>query len=101
MAVQHISINRSAPHGDALYQGLVGLEAALTRLKDEVGAMPFMVDMTPDPDDYSYLEAQFGFPTGKGATAKAELESMLGKLTTDASVSNVASSMQQVFNFFA
>ena len=97
MAVQHISINRSSPHGDKLFQGLVGLEAALTILKDEAACMPFMVD----GNDYTYLEAQFGLTAGKGQTAKAELDSMLSRLTTNASVENVAASIQQVFNFFA
>lgn len=97
MAYQHISINVNSPHGQKLRLGLDYLEQALTILKDEVGAMPFMVDGS----NYAHLEQQFGLEAGKGSTAKAELESMLAKLTTDAQVTNVAASMQQVFNFFA
>lgn len=101
MAVQHISINTGTIHGRALREALDHLELGLTKLKDEVAAMPFMVDTDPNPDDYTYLETQFGLAAGDGAVAKAELESMLGKLTTDNSVTGVASAIQQVFNFFA
>ena len=99
MAVAHISITHSAaaPHARPLRKGLDLFEEALTILKDEVAAMPGMVDGS----DYTYLETQFGLPSGKGQSAKGELESVLGKLTTDASVTNVAAAIQQLLNTFA
>ncbi len=97
MPVTHISIDLAKRHGQSLRKGLDLLEEALTILNDEVAAMPSMVDGS----DYTYLEDQFGFPEGKGQTAKAELESLLGKFNTNDSVSNVKAATQQVLNYFA
>lgn len=97
MPVTHISINTSAPLGHKLRLALDYLESARDSLRDIVASMPGMVDGS----DYSYLEAQFGLQAGKGTTAKAELEALMGKLDTDASVTNVKAAMQQVFNYFA
>jgi hypothetical protein len=97
VAVQHIAIDETKPHGRKLRRGLDMLEEALTILNDEANAMPFMVDA----GNYAHLEAQFGLTAGKGVTAKAELESMLAKLNTNDQVTNVNAAIQQVFNFFA
>jgi hypothetical protein len=39
------------------------------RLRKLKEVMDTQVDLTPDPDDYSLLEAQFGIATGKGQEA--------------------------------
>ena len=97
MAYQHISIQQGSPLGGQLYNAISQLESSKAKLNELVNAMPYMVDGS----DYSHLEVQFGFETGKGETAKAELESMLAKINTDDSVTNVNAAMLQVFNFFA
>ena len=97
MAFSHIAINRGSALGGELYSAINSLQAALAKLNELTSAMPAMVDGS----DYTHLETQFGFDGGKGQTAKAELESMLAKLNTNDSVSNVNAAMAQVFNYFA
>ena len=49
--------------------------------------------------DYSQLEAQFGLPTGKGAAFYGELNSVVGKLESNTSQTNVAAAIEQFCNF--
>jgi len=97
MAVQHIAINKSAALGSRLYSAIDRLQSAIAELNELKNAMPYMVDN----GDHSHLEVQFGLNTGQGELAKGELESMLAKLNTNASVTDVNAAMQQVFNYFA
>lgn len=97
MSYQHISIDTTKRHGQRLRQGLDMIEQGLAMTNEEVNAMPFMLDGS----DYTHLESEFGFEAGKGQTAKAELESMMGKLNSDLEQTNIHAAMQQVFNFFA
>lgn len=97
MAVTHIPINVSSPKGHQLRLGLDYLEQAIVILRDVTASMPGMVD----GGNYSHLETQYGLPTGKGETAKAELETLMAKIDTDNAVSNVKATLQQVFNYFA
>lgn len=97
MSVNHISIDERKPHGRQLRRGLSLLREALAVLRAEAGAMTVMVDGS----DYVYLEDQFGFPAGKGQSAKGELESTLAKFNTDADVTNVKAATDQLLNFLS
>lgn len=97
MAYQHISINRASSLGGRLYNAIDQLQSSLAALNELKDAMPFMVDGA----DYSHLESEFGFQTGKGQLAKAEIDSLMAKLNTDAQVTAVNAAMKQVFNYFA
>lgn len=97
MAVSHIAINKSASLGGRLYSAIDRLQSALSELNELKDAMPGMVDN----GDHSHLETQFGFDVGRGELAKGELESMLFKLNTNTSVTDVNAAMHQVFNYFA
>ena len=63
----------------ALAEVLNGREHVL-RVRD---AMIQARDTTPDPDDYTALEAEFGVAeVGKGSTAFAEIDSLNGALAS-------------------
>jgi hypothetical protein len=95
MAAGAIPINRSVPEGAELYDAIRQLRGAIRRLTDIQASMVQQIDTAPNPDDYSLLETHFGLDAGLGDDAKAELDSMLSKLTTDASVSFVAAAIAQ------
>lgn len=97
MAVQHISIQKGSSLGGQLYNAVDSLQASLAKINELMAAMPYMVDGS----DYSHLETQFGFETGKGQLAKAEIESLMGKLNSNAQTQDVNAALQQVFNYFA
>jgi len=97
MAYQHITIALNSTHGRYLRNALSDLENARNSLRDIVAFMPTMVDGS----DYTHLEEQFGLETGKGESAKNELESLMGKIDVDSSVTNTKAAIQQVFNLFA
>ena len=95
MAAGAIPINRSVPEGSELYDAIRQLRSSIRRLTDIQASMVQLTDTTPDPDDYSLLEEHFGLDAGLGDDAKAELDSLIGKLTTDASVTFVAAAIAQ------
>ena len=60
----------------------------LLRVRD---AMVQARDVTPDPDDYTVLEAAFGMQAGNGVLAFAEVDSLNGALASiEASVRQCA-----------
>lgn len=97
MAVQHISIQKGSSLGGRLYSAIDRLQSSLAELNELKDSMPYMVDGS----DYSHLETQFGFETGKGQLAKAEIDSLMGKLNSNAQTQDVNAALQQVFNYFA
>lgn len=103
MQIQHISINRGSALGGRLYSAVDKLQSALVELNELKDCMPYMVDGEPEGEDtgFEYLETQFGLQVGKGALAKGEIESLMAKLNTNASVSDVQAALTQVFNYFA
>lgn len=61
----------------AMLKGLLDGREQLLRVRD---AMIQARDTTPDPDDYSQVEAQFGMPEGTGALAFAEVDALNGHM---------------------
>lgn len=97
MAVQHISIEKSSSLGAQLYTAIDQLQASLAKINELRLAMPYMVDGS----DYTHLETQFGLATGRGSLAKAEIDSLMAKLNSNAQTTDVNAALQQVFNYFA
>ena|SRR5690349_14273228 len=105
MAVTHIGFNANARTAarDRLRTLLANLENGLQQLINETGAMGTMVgpgDGSADVD-YATVASQYGIESNASARAAFnELLSVLGKLNTDASVSNVHAALLQAFNKF-
>ena len=97
MAVSHISIQKSSALGGQLYNAIDQLQSSLAKINELRLAMPYMVDGS----NYAHLETQFGFETGRGELAKAEIDSLMAKLNSNAQTSDVNAALQQVFNYFA
>ena len=87
-------------HGVILRQGLTQLESGFNSLNNVLNSMNHMVD--GDGSDIAHFDemvVRYGFPDT--TTAKAawdELNSVLAKLNTDASVTTVNSSLLQIFS---
>lgn len=81
--------------GNALLQGIRNLQQGIAQLLALQAIMVQAIDTTPNPDDYTALETAFGLATGDGADAKAEIDSLLSKFTTDSSVSSVLAARNQ------
>ena len=99
MAAKYIPVV-STEHGNALKLALKQLAQARSSLLAMQGIMTQAIDTTPDPDDYTLLETTFGLPAGQGAAAKAELDSVVSKITVDSSVTNVAAAITQAAAIF-
>lgn len=91
MAFAHIRINPASPKGSPLVNRLRNLKRTIAELQDDVLAMDFMIDA----GDYARLESEYGTDTGFGGELKNEVASLVAKLTTDASVSNVMAAINQ------
>lgn len=102
MAVTHILYNKGTQYGALLKAGLQGMEIAFDGLNNLKATMALMIDGDGSQDShFTYLANQFGFDTP--ALAKAgweELNSLLFKLNTNDSVSDVNAALLQVFNKF-
>lgn len=102
MAVSHISYSASTQHGALLHSALGGLEAKFDDLNDIHATMALMIDGDgSDASHFAYMATKFGF--ADNATAKAayeELSSLLFKLNTNSSVSDVNAALLQAFNKF-
>lgn len=102
MAVAHILYNKGSQYGALLKAGLQGMETALDSLNKIKATMALMIDGDGSQDShFAYIANQFGFETP--ALAKAgwdELNSVLFKLNTNGSVTDVNAALLQVFNKF-
>jgi hypothetical protein len=101
MAAQNLSFNRMSPAGARL----AGLIASLDRTRDiadEIQVMTLMIDGDGSDDaHYAEITTRYGFASNaKSHSAFDELNSVLGKLNTDGSVSNVKSAIAQAVNKF-
>jgi hypothetical protein len=95
MALGSIPIDRTKALGAELYDAIRSIQTGIARLVSLQAIMVQQIDTVPNPDDFSALETQFGFAAGLGDDAKAELDSLLSKFTTDASVSSVLAARNQ------
>lgn len=104
MAIQHIQFdgrnNGNVTHGLMLRTALNQLEEGRANLIKVRDAMALMVDGdTAVAANYGEVVTRFGF--GSNTDAKAafdEINSALGKITVDTSVSSVQSALLQLFN---
>jgi hypothetical protein len=102
MAVTHLTFNDQLPHGRLLRRGLSQLEEGLDNLNDTKASMALMIDGDgTQAAHFTYLTAKYGFSSDADAKAAwDELNSLLFKLNTNASVTDVAAAIAQVFNKF-
>jgi len=100
MAVNHISYSASTQHGALLHAALAQLEAKFDDLNDIHATMALMIDGDgSQAAHFPYMTSKFGFTSD--AVAKAaydELSSLLFKLNTNTSVTDVNAAMLQAFN---
>lgn len=101
MTVGHVLFTDTAAnaYGYHLRKALSALEDGRDDLTDILATMVQMIDGdSGNAANYTYMTERYGFTDN--ATAKAcfdELNSALGKLNTDGSVSNVHAAMNQCF----
>lgn len=102
MTVLHIQFNPGTQHGALLRSPLRKMEESLAEFQEIKGTMALMIDGDgSSPDHFAYIQEHFGFLNNDVAKAAwDELNSLLFKLTTNASVDNVNAAMLQVFNKF-
>lgn len=102
MAVSHLYFNETTAHGRQFRAHLIQTEQGYEGLNDDLAVMARMIDGDgSSADHFTYMTAKYGFPDN--ATAKAawdELNSLMGKLNTDGSVTFVNAALLQVFSKF-
>src|SRR4051812_2928911 len=100
MAFSHIQFNDQLPHGTKLRRGLSNLEEGLDGLNKIRDTMTLMIDGDgSNSTQFAEATTRFGFPDN--ASAKAawdELNSLLGKLNSDADQTSVHTAMTQAFS---
>ena len=104
MAIGHLKYNpQTSTHGKFVQSAVTSLKQGKRTLAEVLGFMAQMVDGdTANAANYTYLATALGCPDN--ATAKGifdELNSLNGKITTDASVSFVNAAIEQAFNKLA
>lgn len=102
MAVSHISYQQNTQHGAKLAGALVRLEDAFGDLNEIKNTMALMIDGDgSSATHFAYMQDKFGFVDNAGAKAAyEELASVLSKLNTNSSVTDVNAAILQVFNKF-
>lgn len=98
MAVGHIDFNRQTSHGQALANALALFEQGWTALANQLATM---VQMQDGGSSTQYIVDKYGFGTTANATAAVnELNSALGKLAVDTSVTSVNAALRQMLAKF-
>src|SRR5262245_54744953 len=98
MAIGHISYDKNSVEGQLLANTLAHLEQGLDGLKH---VRDTMIQMRDGSTSTTYIVGKFGFPdTAAADAAFAEIDSAVGKLTTDAQVTNVATALKQLQDKF-
>jgi hypothetical protein len=102
MAVAHIAYNHGSQHGAILHGALIQFENSFETINNLKETMTLMIDGDgSQAAHFTYMTDKFGF--ADDATAKAgydELASVLFKLNTNSSVSDVNAAILQVLNKF-
>lgn len=94
MSTSHVNFN----DGDFILTRKVREMVAAGRLfRDRLRELTAVGNTMIDGSDYSMLEAQFRCQAGAGQTLIGEMNSVLSKLDTDASVTNVLAAIDQLF----
>lgn len=102
MAVSHITYNQGTQHGALLKTALAQLESGLDRGNEILATMARMIDGDgSQAAHFAYMQAKFGFTDDAGAKAAyEELASLLSKLNTNGSVTDVNAALMQAFAKF-
>ena len=102
MAANHILFNDQSSYGGLLRRGLQSLESGLDFLEDVKGAMQMMIDGDGSAAaHFGEVRDRFGFTSdAKAKEAWEELNSLIFKLTTNNSVTDVGNAIVQAFNKF-
>lgn len=98
MAYNHIQIGISSTHGAQLRGVLSSLQSAQRGLLDQIAIMTTMIDGDgSQAAHFVEVTARYGFQSdAQSKAAYAELQSVSGKLSTDASVTFVDAAIKQV-----
>lgn len=102
MAVGHIGFNPASSHGGPLKDAITSFNDGLDQLNELFATMTQMKDGDgSQASHFDYAVAKFGFTDNVAAKAAYdELNSVLAKLNTDASVSNVNAAINQMIAKF-
>ena len=97
MAVAHISYNRETQYGRMIASAMTQIDEGRTGLIDLLGILAKMIDGDPSvAANYSYMVTKCGFTDNAGAMAGYnELNSLMLKLTSNASQIDVANAITQ------
>ncbi len=108
MTIAHIYFSAQTEYGKNLRSALTSVEDGTARLVQVRDTMTFMIDGDGSSStQFTEVVARFGFSvTGGDAAANAvaakaawdEMNSYIGKITTDASVSSVDAARKQLMN---
>ena len=102
MATTNFYIDTSKPHGAQLRSHLNALERGFDGLNDVLANIPHMIDGDgSDSAHFSEVTTRYGFvDNDRSKAAWEELQSVMAKLNTDASVSSVNAAILQAFAKF-
>lgn len=98
--ITHISFNTASQFGGSLASTLRRFENSFNDLNELFSSLTLMRDNDGSAaDDYALIQQKIGATDNAGAKAVYdELSSVLFKLNTDSSVTEVNAAMRQVFN---
>lgn len=99
MATTNIYFNDQTQYGRLLRRGLQQLEEGKDTLNDVLASMPHMIDGDgSDAAQFAEVTSRYGFASNAAAKAAwDELNSVLFKLNTNASVDSVNAALLQAF----
>ncbi len=102
MAVSHITYNQGTQHGALLKTALSQLEAGLQRANELKATLALMIDGDgSNATHFAYMQEKLGFADNAAAkSAWEELNSLLFKLNTNGSVTDVNAALMQAFAKF-
>jgi hypothetical protein len=89
----HYTINRSSPAGGELVNDLRTLRDVKARLNYH----KLVMGQFAGSDDIAGMETFYGIQVGQGLSVKGEIDSGIGKLTTDAQVTGTNAALEQLF----
>lgn len=102
MAVAHIDFNHDTRDASRLTRYMLGLEENYNGLNRELATLALMIDGDPsNAANYTYMKDRYSFVDNAEAKgAYDELSSLMFKLNTNGSVTDVNAALLQAFNKF-
>lgn len=100
MADNHYNYDKGSYYGALLHGPIIAFERELQNLVEIQGTMQSMIDGDGSAaEHFTQMVTHFGFDSDAQAKAAyEELSAGVGKITTDASVSNVKAALAQMIN---